>query len=72
MGKFAGFLKKTKKIAWFGAGLLGWLNDIYKGIKPFVDTIKWALAGGNIINKWLNIRSSLIDKIQPYAKNWID
>ena len=72
MGKFAGFLKRAKKIAGFGAGLLGGLNDIYKGIKLFADTLISTLPGGNIINKGLNIGSTLIDKIQPYAKNWIN
>jgi hypothetical protein len=72
MGKFAGFLKRAKKIAGFGAGVLTGINDIYKGIKPFADTVISTLPGGNIINKGLSIGSKLIDKVQPYAKNWIN
>ena len=71
MGKFAGFLKRAKKIAGFGAGLLSGINDIYKGVKPFADTLISTLPGGNIINKGLSFGSNLIDKVQPYAKNWI-
>ena len=48
------------------------INDIYKGIKPFADKVISTLPGGNIINKGLSIGSNLIDKIQPYAKNWIN
>ena len=29
MGKFAGFLKRAKKLAGYGDGLLDGLNDIY-------------------------------------------
>ena len=72
MGKFAGFLKRAKKIAGFGAGLLGGLNDIYKGIKPFAETVIGALPGGHYINKALDVGSNIIDKVQPYAKNWIN
>ena len=38
MGKFAGFLKRMKKVAGIGSGILGGINDIYKGIKPLVNT----------------------------------
>ena len=72
MGKFAGFLKRAKQIAGYGAGLLGGLNDIYKGIKPFADTVIGALPFGGVINKGLNIGSKLIDKVQPLTKNWIE
>ena len=33
MGKFAGFLKRAKKIAGIGMNVLNSFNDIYKGIK---------------------------------------
>ena len=72
MGKFAGFLKRAKQIAGYGAGLLGGLNDIYKGIKPFADTVIGALPFGNYINKGLDVGSKLIDKVQPITRNWIN
>ena len=72
MGKFAGFLKRAKKIAGYGAGLLGGINDIYKGIKPFADDVIGALPFGNYINKGLNFGSKIIDKVQPLTKNWIE
>ena len=72
MGKFAGFLKRAKQIAGYGAGLLGGLNDIYKGIKPFADTVIGALPFGGVINKGLSIGSKIIDKVQPITRNWIN
>lgn len=71
MGKFAGFLKRVKKLAGYGVGLLSGVNDIYKGIKPFADNVIGSLPGGNIINKGLSLGSKLIDKVQPITKNWI-
>ena len=72
MGKFAGFLKRAKKLAGYGAGLLGGINDIYKGIKPFADSVIGTLPFGGVINKGLNIGSKIIDKVQPITKNWIE
>ena len=72
MGKFAGFLKRAKKLAGYGAGILGGLNDIYKGIKPFTEDIVGALPFGSYINKGLNIGSKIIDKVQPITRNWIE
>ena len=72
MGKFAGFLKHMKKIADIGSGILGGINDIYKGIKPLVNTSVGFLPGGSFINQGLDIASNVVDKIQPYTKNWIN
>ena len=58
MGKFAGFLKCVKKkLAEYGGNVLSSLNDIYKGIKPFVEPILGAVPYGNYINKGLDIWS---------------
>ena len=72
MGKFAGFLKRAKKIAGIGSGILSGINDIYKGIKPLVNTAVGFLPGGSIINQGLDIASNVVDKIQPITKNWIN
>ena len=57
MGKFAGFLKRVKKLAGYGGSVLSSLNDIYKGVKPFVEPIIWAVPYCNYINKGLDIGS---------------
>ena len=72
MGKFAGFLKRVKKIARLGSGILGGINDMYKSVKPLVNTAVGFLPGGSFINQGLDIASNVVDKIQPYAKNWIN
>ena len=72
MGKFAGFLKRVKKIAGIGSGILGGINDIYKGIKPLVNTAVGFLPGGSFINQGLDIASNVIDRVQPITKNWIN
>ena len=72
MGKFAGFLKRMKKVAGIGSGILGGINDIYKGIKPLVNTAVGFLPGGSFINQGLDIASNVIDKVQPITKNWIN
>ena len=72
MGKFAGFLKRAKKLAGYGIGLLSGVNDIYKGVKPFADSVIGALPFGGVINKGLDIGSKIIDKVQPLTKNWIE
>ena len=69
MGKFAGFLKRAKKLAGYGVGLLSGINDIYKGVKPFADSVIGALPFGGVINKGLNIGSKIIDKVQPITRN---
>ena len=71
MGKFAGFLKRVKKVAGIGSGILGGINDISNGIKPLVNTAVGFLPGGSFINQGLDIASNVIDKIQPITKNWI-
>ena len=72
MGKFAGFLKRVKKIAGLGSGILGGINDMYKSVKPLVNTAVGFLPGGSFINQGLDIASNVVDKIQPYTKNWIN
>ena len=72
MGKFAGFLKRVKKIAGIGSGILGGINDIYKGIKPLVNTAVGFLSGVSFINQGLDIASNVIDRVQPITKNWIN
>ena len=72
MGKFAGFLKRAKKLVGFGANALSSLNDIYKGVKPFADTVIGVLPYGNYINKGLDIGSKVIDKIKPITSNWLN
>ena len=51
MGKFAGFLKRAKKLAGIGSGILGGINDIYKQIKPLFNTAVGFLPGGSFINQ---------------------
>ena len=72
MGKFAGFLKRAKKIAGLGSGILGGINDMYKSVKPLVNTAVRFFPAGSFINQGLDIASNVVDKIQPYTKNWID
>ena len=72
MGKFAGFLKRAKKLSGYGVGLLSGVNDIYKGVKPFGQSVIGALPFGGVINKGLNIGSKIIDKVQPITRNWIE
>ena len=71
MGKFAGFLKRVKKVAGIGSGILGGINDISNGIKPLVNTAVGFLPGGSFINQGLDIASNVIDRVQPITKNWI-
>ena len=72
MGKFAGFLKRAKKIAGFAGGILNGLNKVYKSVKPFTEDIVGALPFGNYINKGLDISSKVIDKVAPITKNWLE
>ena len=73
MGKFAGFLKRAKKISGFAGGVLNDLNKVYKGVKPFAENIKSSVVpGGEYINKWLNTASGWIDKLSPITKSWLD
>ena len=72
MGKFAGFLKRAKKIAGIGMNVLNSFNDIYKGIKPFAEPIVGALPFGNYINKGLDAASTVIDKVQPFTNRWLN
>ena len=72
MGKFAGFLKRAKKIEGFAGGVLNGLNKVYKAVQPFTEDIVGALPFGNYINKGLNTASKVVDKIAPITKNWLD
>ena len=72
MGKFAGFLKRVKKIAGFGSNILSSINDIYKGVKPFVSPLIDMIPYGNYINKGLNVASNFVDKVKPIASNWLN
>jgi hypothetical protein len=72
MGKFAGLLKRAKKIAGFAGGVLNGLNKVYKTVKPFTEDIVGALPFGNYINKGLDIGSKVIDKIAPITKTWLN
>ena len=72
MGKFAGFLKRLKKVAGLGSSILSGINDIYKGVKPYADTIiSSVVPGGEYINKGLSTASGWFDKIQPYAQKYL-
>ena len=71
MGKFAGFLKRMKKVAGIGSGILGGINDIDKGIKPLVNTAVGFLPEGSFLNQGLDIASNVIDRVQPITKKWI-
>ena len=72
MGKFAGFLKRAKKIAGFYGGVLNGLNKVYKAVQPFTEDIVGALPFGNYINKGLNVASKVVDKVAPITKNWLE
>ena len=72
MGKFAGFLKRMKKIAGFGSNVLSSINDIYKGVKPFVSPLIDLVPYGNYINKGLDIGSNILDKVKPITSNWLN
>ena len=71
MGKFAGFLKRAKRLAGIGSGILGTINNLYKSVKPAVDTVVGLLPGGGFINTVLSGASKGIDMIQPYTNKWI-
>ena len=71
MGKFAGFLKRAKRLAGIGSGILGTVNNLYKSVKPAADTIIGLLPGGGVINNVLSGASKGIDMIQPSTKDWI-
>lgn len=68
MGKFAGFLKRIKKIGGFGLDILNKVNDVYKGVNPFVGDILETVPFGNSIKKGLDVGSKILDKITPYSK----
>ena len=71
MGKFAGFLKRVKKVAGMGSAVLNGLNSVYKAVKPFSEDIIGALPFGSYINKCLDVGSKLIDKVNPIAQGWL-
>ena len=71
MGKFAGFLKRAKRLAGIGSGIMGTINNLYKSVKPAVDTVVSFLPGGGVINQVLDKGSKVIDKVQDYTKDWV-
>ena len=73
MGKFAGFLKSAKRLAGIGSGIVGSINNLYKSVKPAVDTVVSFLpgGGGGVINQVLDKGSKIVDKVQDYTNNWI-
>ena len=63
-----------KKIDGIGSGILGGINDIYKSVKPLVNTAVGFLPGGSFINQRSDIAFNVVDKIQPFTKEldkWI-
>ena len=71
MGKFAGLLKQAKRLADICNGIVGTINNLYKLVKPAVDTVVSFLHGGGIINQVLDKGSKIVDKVQDYTKDWI-
>ncbi len=72
MVKFAGFLKRMKKIAGVGMNVLSKVNDVYKEIKPIAKSVISALPGGGYINQGLDFVSGAVDKVAPITNAWID
>ena len=71
MGKFTGFLKRAKRLAGIGSGIVGTINNLYKSVKPAVDTVVSFLPGGGVINQVLDKGSQIVDKMQGFTNNWI-
>ena len=71
MGKFAGFLKRAKRLAGIGSGIVGTINNLYKSVKPAVDTVVSFLPGGGVINQVLDKGSKVVDRIQDFTKDWV-
>ena len=72
MVKFAGFLKRMKKIAGIGMNVLSKIHDVYKEIKPIAKSVISALPGGGYINQGLDFVSGAVDKVAPITNAWID
>ena len=66
MGKFAGFLKRIKRVAGVASNVLS------KSTKPIVQGVVNALPGGGYINQELDFGSNVIDKITPMTNKWIE
>ena len=71
MGKFAGFLKRIKKVAGLGSAVLNGLNNAYKVVKPVADTLINLVPGGNYITTGLNCASKTIDTINQIAQKYL-
>ena len=71
MGKFAGFLKRIKKVAGLGSAVLNGLNNAYKAVKPAADILINLVPGGNYITTGLNWTSKVIDTINPIAQKYL-
>ena len=50
MGKFAGFLKRFKRVDGFYSNILSEINDVYKITKQIVNFIVFTLPWGGYIN----------------------
>ena len=72
MVKFAGFLKRMKKIAGIGMNVLSKVNDVYKEMKPIAKSVISTLPGGGYINQGLDFVSEAVDKVAPITNAWID
>ena len=71
MGKFAGALKRAKRLAGIGAGILGTVNNLYKSVMTPVTGLVDLLPGGKVINTVLQAGSKKVDKWQENTKDWI-
>ena len=71
MGKFAGFLKRIKKVAGLGSAVLNGLNNAYKAVKHVADTLINLVPCGNYITMGLNCASKTIDIINPIAQKYL-
>ena len=71
MGKFAGALKRAKRLAGIGAGILGTVNNLYKSVMTPVTSLVDLLPGGKVINTVLKAGSNKVDKWQENTKDWI-
>ena len=73
MGKFAGFLKRAKKWANIAGSVLNGLNDVYKSVKPFAESIVSSFVPhGDKIVKGLNYGSQFLDTVKPITDNFMD
>ena len=71
MGKFAGFLKRIKRLAGIGSGILNTVNTLYKSVKPAADGILSMIPGGKEVLPFIQGASSAADYIHKNTpKDW--